>query len=62
MKAIAKHILNKVSEPLTEVEINVTLSIGMSVFPQDGLTKERLIENADRRMYRQKMQYHGIIN
>jgi len=62
LSAIAKHILNKVSEPLGEVEINVTLSIGMSVFPQDGLTKERLIENADRRMYRQKMQYHGIIN
>lgn len=62
LRAIAKHILNKVSEPLTEVEINVTLSIGMSVFPHDGLTKESLIENADRRMYRQKMQYHGIIN
>lgn len=62
LRSVMHHILKKVSEPFSDVEIHVTLSVGMSVFPHDGLTKESLIENADRRMYRQKMHYHGMIS
>ena len=33
---------------------SVTISLGVSTFPQDGLSAEELIENADKRLYRAK--------
>ena len=36
---------------LQEQNIKITVSLGLAVFPEDGITKERLIEQADKAMY-----------
>lgn len=38
----------------TEYNIDVTLSIGMAVYPEDGLTADKLIKYADDQMYKDK--------
>ncbi|MGO4888402.1 diguanylate cyclase domain-containing protein [Anaerobacillus sp. MEB173] len=50
---IAKRIIEKISLPymLNEKEANISLSIGISMYPDDGEDKETLIEHADKAMY-----------
>jgi diguanylate cyclase (GGDEF)-like protein len=53
---IAKRMLEAVKEPhAIEGEIlHITTSIGLSIFPEDGLTADILIKNADTAMYQAK--------
>lgn len=46
--------------PLTKQQIPVSLSIGHSIFPHNGLTKEQLLTAADARMYDQKNLFYGF--
>ncbi|MBC8080278.1 MAG: EAL domain-containing protein [Gorillibacterium sp.] len=46
----------KKSFPLNNQEIYVTMSIGISISPEDGLDPESLMKNADTAMYRAKQQ------
>lgn len=51
---IAKRILSIVSEPyelVDENSVNISLSIGISQFPENGDDKETLVKNADIAMY-----------
>jgi diguanylate cyclase (GGDEF)-like protein/PAS domain S-box-containing protein len=52
----ARRVLQAVSEvyPADHRELHVTASIGISVFPDDGLDTESLIKNADSAMYMAK--------
>jgi diguanylate cyclase (GGDEF)-like protein/PAS domain S-box-containing protein len=52
----ARRILQTVAKghPVGEHELHVTTSIGVSVYPEDGLDAETLIKNADTAMYRAK--------
>jgi diguanylate cyclase (GGDEF)-like protein len=52
----ARRMLQAVAEPHTidQHEIHVTISIGVSVYPNDGLNAETLIKNADTAMYQAK--------
>ena len=45
-----------VSEPfkVMEAEVFITASIGVSIFPSDGVDLDTLVQNADRSMYRAK--------
>lgn len=54
--ALAKKILNLFSDPfhIGEEEIFVSFSIGISLFPDHGETREALIKNADIAMYQVK--------
>jgi len=54
--AVAKKILNSLAAPfvLSSHEFRVTVSIGISVFPQDGDSEEVLRKNADTAMYKAK--------
>ncbi|WP_286233754.1 two-component system response regulator [Thalassotalea sediminis] len=56
---IANKILSTIKEPFTikESEINVTVSIGISIYPQDAYSVEELIRHADTAMYKAKK--HG---
>ena len=51
-----RSLLSTIAEPLTldGVDLNVTCSIGFSVFPSDGLTADALLKNADAAMYQAK--------
>ena len=51
-----KRFMEIVSEPMMidEREFNLTCSVGVAVFPDDGATPELLIERADIAMYRAK--------
>ncbi len=52
----ARRILMAVSEPriIDQHDLHITASIGVSVFPDDGLDAESLIQNADTAMYQAK--------
>lgn len=53
---VAKKIIDKLSKPVVIEghEVFVTTSIGISLFPNDGIDKNALITNADVAMYRAK--------
>jgi len=53
---MAGRILRDVAKPhlLDQYELHVTTSIGVSVFPDDGMDAETLIKNADTAMYQAK--------
>jgi diguanylate cyclase (GGDEF)-like protein len=53
---VAQHLLTEVVGPyaLEGRKLNITPSIGISLFPQDGSTAETLIRNADTAMYHVK--------
>jgi diguanylate cyclase (GGDEF)-like protein len=55
---IAQKIIETLKIPFTihEHELFVTTSIGLSIFPTDGLDPETLVRNADTAMYRAKEQ------
>ncbi len=53
---VAQKVLDSISQPI-EVdghELFITISIGIAIFPDDGLDAETLLKNADRAMYRAK--------
>ena len=52
----AKRLLQAVAQPhcIDEHDLHVTTSIGVSVYPDDGLDAETLIKNADTAMYQAK--------
>jgi diguanylate cyclase (GGDEF)-like protein/PAS domain S-box-containing protein len=53
---VAKRLIQAVSQvhSIGEHELYVTASIGVSLYPQDGLDAEALMKNADTAMYRAK--------
>ncbi|ARK32273.1 sensor domain-containing diguanylate cyclase [Halalkalibacter krulwichiae] len=53
---IAKRIVSNVSLPydLEGIEAKISLSIGVSMYPEDGEDKSTLIQNADKAMYHAK--------
>ncbi|HVE70764.1 MAG TPA: PAS domain S-box protein [Thermoanaerobaculia bacterium] len=53
---VAQKVLEAVRHPVTidEHELFVTTSIGIAVFPDEGMDAESLLKNADRAMYRAK--------
>jgi diguanylate cyclase (GGDEF)-like protein/PAS domain S-box-containing protein len=53
---VAKRIIQAVSQvhSIGEHDLFITASIGMSLYPQDGLDGEALMKNADTAMYRAK--------
>ena len=55
-KKIAQNILDDFSEPIKMQEylFDVTLSVGISIFPENGITDEDLIKYADTAMYNAK--------
>ncbi|MBT9613338.1 MAG: EAL domain-containing protein [Burkholderiales bacterium] len=54
--AVSRKILSAVSEPvhLQEMELHVTASLGITIFPLDDTDAEHLLRNADTAMYRAK--------
>jgi diguanylate cyclase (GGDEF)-like protein/PAS domain S-box-containing protein len=53
---VAQKVLESMSQPI-EVdghELFITTSIGIAIFPDDGMDTESLLKNADRAMYRAK--------
>jgi diguanylate cyclase (GGDEF)-like protein len=56
VERVAKKIIEVIQEPIiiNEKEINITASMGISVFPEDGTDKDTLIKNADIAMYKAK--------
>jgi diguanylate cyclase (GGDEF)-like protein/PAS domain S-box-containing protein len=55
---VARKLLEALEGPIEALghEIFVSASVGISVFPRDGLDPEILVQNADRAMYRAKQQ------
>ncbi len=60
LPAICQRILEEIARPfyMNEHTIYITASIGISVFPNDGVTVESLVKNADMAMYAAKSDKH----
>jgi diguanylate cyclase (GGDEF)-like protein/PAS domain S-box-containing protein len=58
---LARRILQTVSEvhPIDNHELHITTSIGVSVYPEDGVDAATLIKNADTAMYQAKENGRG---
>ncbi|MCD4667985.1 MAG: EAL domain-containing protein [Sulfurimonas sp.] len=56
IKSVVNNIINSVKEPIyiNNQKIYTTLSLGVSIYPQDGIDTETLIKNADIAMYKAK--------
>ena len=54
--AVLERMLSDISQPWTipQGDFNVTCSIGVALYPDDGLTAETLLKHADSAMYRAK--------
>jgi GGDEF domain-containing protein len=39
----------------------LSLSVGCAIYPEDGVDEEKLLAEADRRMYIQKQEHHRIL-
>ena len=61
--ALARHVLEVIEQTiiLDDKQLNISGSIGIALFPQDGTDGETLIRNADAAMYRSKVELHGKI-
>ncbi|GHO59108.1 amino acid permease [Ktedonobacter robiniae] len=53
-KIMEKPFIWDIDESATPVELTITASIGISIYPYHGETREALLEQADRAMYRAK--------
>lgn len=53
---VAQKLLSVIQDPFSieQYELNITASIGIALYPADGLNKETLSKNADTAMYRAK--------
>ena len=58
---VARQLLSNFSRPfhVDGHELSITACIGVSVFPEDGLTPEVLVRNADTAVYRAKERGHN---
>lgn len=57
---LADALTLKIAEPMRELKVFVSASIGTASFPKDGLTKEQLLKIADDRMYHNKNKFYGL--
>ena len=51
---ICKNIASKKYELNPDLEVNITISLGVSTFPENGKTPTELIEYADKCLYKAK--------
>ena len=53
---IANQLVDIISQPIkcNDIDINLTISIGISSYPESGTTHQALLKNADYAMYEQK--------
>lgn len=61
-EGVAQRLLDEISRPIPGIDgpdLRVTLSIGISLYPSDGLTSEVLLSKADAAMYRVKSAGRG---
>ncbi|MCR8915980.1 EAL domain-containing protein [Marinobacter panjinensis] len=60
---LATKIIKRLSEPfvLNQETVNVSTSIGISLFPEDGQDAESLVKHADTAMYQAKARGRGCI-
>ncbi|MEW8221323.1 MAG: EAL domain-containing protein [Candidatus Thiodiazotropha taylori] len=56
LRYITDNIRQSLSEPvhLGNLEFNISVSIGISIYPENGLTRDSLLRNADAAMYEAK--------
>ena len=53
VKRCGSEIVNNIAKPITigDREINITVSVGLCIYPDDGLEAEQLLKSADDAMY-----------
>lgn len=62
LSRMAQSLALKIAEPMSELKMSVSASIGIASFPQDGLTKEQLLAIADAKMYDNKNRFYGLVS
>lgn len=62
LSCMAQALTLKIAEPMSELNLSVSASIGIASFPQDGLTKDQLLAMADAKMYDNKNRFYGLVS
>ncbi len=57
---MANQLSQRITTPITQHQLSISVSIGVASFPSDGLTKEQLIELSDTKMYQNKHKFYGL--
>lgn len=62
-EGVARKIQAKLMKPLLiqGIELNIGISLGISVYPDDGTEMSELLRKADARMYEAKEQSKGLM-
>ncbi len=59
---IAQKLKQKIAEPINESDISTSASIGIALFPQDGLTPQQLLTIANHDMHHNKNIFYGLVD
>lgn len=62
LEYLATSLSKKIAEPINELGLSISASIGIATFPQDGLTKDQLLAVADHKMYHEKNYFYGLVS
>lgn len=62
METIIAELHKKMAPPYTSSGLSLTISIGYSCFPRDGLNIHQLLDIADTNMYQKKNLFYGLLD
>ena len=60
LNEMANQLSKRIAFTTTEHQLSVSASIGVASFPNDGMSKEQLIELSDAKIYQNKQRYYGF--
>jgi len=60
---VARKIQAKLTQPvlIAGIELNISISLGIAVYPDDGTEMRELLRKADARMYEEKEKSKGVM-
>ena len=59
---IAQKLKQKIAEPINESRLSTSASIGIALFPQDGLAAQQLLTIANYDMHHNKNIFYGLVD
>lgn len=62
LSKMAENLKQTLAQPMNELNLSISASIGTASFPQDGLNSKQLLTIADHKMHHNKNRFYGLID